>query len=56
MESESRFHPIEPVNKGKSILFEISVAEIRCRKDNAEILSSTIKDELTNGLKRLAME
>ena len=37
-----------------SFSFEISVAEIICRKDNADILSKTIKDELTKGLDTLA--
>ena len=37
-----------------SFSFEISVAEIICRKDNADILCKTIKDELTKGLDTLA--
>ena len=40
----------------QSFSFEISVAEIICRKDNAEILEKTIKDELTKGLDTLATE
>jgi len=40
----------------QSFSFEISVAEIICRKDNAEILELTIKDELTKGLDTLATE
>ena len=38
----------------ESFSFEISVAEILCRKDNAKILSESIKDELTKGLEQLA--
>ena len=40
--------------KHESFSFEISVAEILCRKDNAEILTLTIRDELTKGLKTIA--
>ena len=36
------------------ICFEISVAEIICRKDNADILSKTIRGHLTDGLRTLA--
>ncbi|KAL7526841.1 hypothetical protein ACHAXR_001674, partial [Thalassiosira sp. AJA248-18] len=36
------------------ISFEISVAEIVCKKDNADILKKTIKDELTKGFDTLA--
>ena len=42
--------------KHESFSFEISVAEILCRKDNAEILTLTIKDDLTKGLKTIAEE
>ena len=34
--------------------FEISVAEVLCPKDNAEILELTIKDDLTEGLRTMA--
>ena len=47
----------QATSEGKKIdsfSFEISVAEIICRKDNADILSKTIKDELTKGLDTLA--
>ena len=37
-----------------SFSFEISVPEIQCRKDNAEILSLTIKDDLTKGFRTIA--
>lgn len=40
--------------KGNRFSFEISVAEILCRKDNAELLSLTIKKKLTEGLKTIA--
>ena len=36
------------------ICFEISVAEIICKKDNAEILTKTIRTNLTEGLKTLS--
>ena len=42
--------------KEESFSFETCVAEIIYRKDNAEILSQTIKEELTNGLQRLSTE
>ena len=42
--------------KHESFSFEISVAEILCRKDNAEILTLTIKNDLTKGLKTIAEE
>ena len=42
--------------KEESFSFEMCVAEILCRKDNAEILSRTIKGELTKGLERLSTE
>eukprot|EP00984_Skeletonema_dohrnii_P005248 scaffold1837_cov120-Skeletonema_dohrnii-CCMP3373.AAC.1 len=34
--------------------FDVSVAEVTCRKDNAEILKRTIHDELTKGLEVMA--
>ena len=41
---------------GKSFSFEMTVAEILCRKDNAELLSLTIKDLLTQGLQTMAKD
>ena len=32
-------------------MFAISVAEILCRKDNAELLTLTIRDKLTEGIR-----
>ena len=50
--------PLRPNGEGEEaqsyFSFEISVAEVICRKDNAEILSMTIKDELTKGLRTIA--
>ena len=42
------------INKSNSFSFEISIAEIVCKNDNAEILESTMKNELTRGLKSLS--
>ena len=44
----------ENVNKSDSFLFEVYVAKIICRKDNANILKLTAKADLTRGLKNLA--
>ena len=44
----------EPVAAVMSFSFEVLVAEIICRKDNADVLALTIKDELTCGLHSLA--
>ena len=38
----------------ESFSFEISIAEIICRKDTAAVLKATIHDELTKGLKTIA--
>ena len=38
----------------ESFSFEISVAEILCRKDNADLLDKTVKTELTKGLRTIA--
>ena len=37
-----------------SVYFDVSVAEVLCRKDNAEVLEKTILTELTKGLKTMA--
>jgi hypothetical protein len=40
----------------ESFSFEISVAEVLCKKDTAEILSKTIRARLTEGLRRIQEE
>eukprot|EP00985_Skeletonema_marinoi_P015722 scaffold8198_cov110-Skeletonema_marinoi.AAC.1 len=43
-------------DEDESFSFEISVAEVLCTKDTAEILSKTVRDELTKGLKQIQLE
>ena len=40
----------------ESFSFEISVAEVICRKDNSVVLAKTIKKKLTEGLKTVALD
>lgn len=44
----------DEVDEEASFIFEISVAEIICSKDSADVIAITIKKELTKGLRTIA--
>ena len=52
--SDNKSDDNDGTEKKDCLSFEISVAEIICRKDTAEVLLLTIKDELNAGLNVLA--